>query len=322
MTDNFYECIRCKFITNRKSSMNDHLNRKNKCPKTLDSYQYNDEDCDLISLIKKCDRKKTKFKCNYCYKSYCNNYVLEKHIKNYCKKKDDTLNKNIDKNIDKIIDKFGDDKNINESIIVDDNKNIINNINNINNFNHVNHVNTTNIENQHNIINNIIIIPNMGNNMPVPFDREWITEHIDIHLKHLILLGNHKYTDLLKKILENKNNLNVIIDKEQNIGFVYNSDNTYKNMDKSEIVNLSMEKLKNELHRIKDDVINNSSIETDLTIEQSSLIDNKYDIYKNDKQIQKSVEALLTDIYHKNKDDAIELYNNLSIENNSNQFGF
>ena len=158
--------------------------------------------------------------------------------------------------------------------------------------------------------------------MPVPFDREWITEHIDIHLKHLILLGNHKYTDLLKKILENKNNLNVIIDKEQNIGFVYNSDNTYKNMDKSEIVNLSMEKLKNELHRIKDDVINNSSIETDLTIEQSTIIDNKYDIYKNDKQIQKSVEALLTDIYDKNKDDAIELYNNLSIENNSNQFGF
>lgn len=58
-------------------------------------------------------------------------------------------------------------------------------------------------------------------------------------------------------------------------------------MDKSEIVNLSMEKLKNELHRIKDDVINNSSIETDLTIEQSTIIDNKYDIYKNDKQIQK-----------------------------------
>lgn len=58
MTDNFYECIRCKFITNRKSSMNDHLNRKNKCPKTLDSYQYNDEDCDLISLIKNVTAKK------------------------------------------------------------------------------------------------------------------------------------------------------------------------------------------------------------------------------------------------------------------------
>ena len=304
MSDNFYECIRCKFITSRKSSMKDHLNRKNKCPKTLDSLQYNDEECDVISLIKKCDRKKSKFKCNFCYKSYCNNYVLEKHIKNYCKKKDEKI----------IINDYDITKDENE------NKNIINNINNIN---HISNVNNTNIENQHNIINNIIIIPNMGNNIPVPFDKEWITEHIDIHLKHLILLGNHKYTDLLKKILENKNNLNVIIDKEQNIGFVYNSDNTYKNMDKSEIVNLSMEKLKNELHRIKDDVINNSSIETDLTIEQSTIIDNKYDIYKNDKQIQKSVEALLTDIYYKNKDDAIELYNNLSIENNNNNpFGF
>ena len=163
----------------------------------------------------------------------------------------------------------------------------------------------------------------MGNNIPIPFDKDWITEHIDIHLKHLILLGNHKYTDLLKKILENKNNLNVIIDKDQNIGFVYNSDNTYKNMEKSEIVNLSMEKLKNELHRIKDDVINNSSIEADFTKEQTSIIDNKYEIYKNDKQIQKSVEELLTDIYYKNKDDAIEFYNKLSIENNNNNpFGF
>jgi hypothetical protein len=304
--------------------MKDHLNRKKKCSKTLDAFQYNDDECDIISLVKKCDRTKNKFKCNYCLKSYCNNYVLDKHIKNYCKKKDEN---NIIINYD--INDIDDINNIKNTYNNDNNfgnnnhNKIINNINNINNVNNVNNVNTTNIENQHNIINNIIIIPNMGNNIPVPFDREWITEHIDIHLKHLILLGNHKYTDLLKKILENKNNLNVIIDKDQNIGFVYNSDNTYKNMDKSEIVNLSMEKLKNELHRIKDDVINNSSIEADFTKEQASIIDNKYDMYKNDKQIQKSVEALLTDIYDKNKDEAIEFYNQLSIENNNNNpFGF
>lgn len=316
MSDNFYECLRCKFITNRKSSMKDHLNRKKKCIKTLDAFQYNDDECDIISLIKKGDRKKNKFKCNHCLKSYCNNYVLEKHIKTYCKKKDEN---NLINNYDEtIIDNIDDiDNNINK----DKSNKIINNINNVKHVNNVNNVNTTNIENQHNIINNIIIIPGMGNNIPIPFDKDWITEHIDIHLKHLILLGNHKYTDLLKKILENKNNLNVIIDKDQNIGFVYNSDNTYKNMEKSEIVNLSMEKLKNELHRIKDDVINNSSIEADFTKEQTSIIDNKYEIYKNDKQIQKSVEELLTDIYDKNKDDAIEFYNKLSIENN-NPFGF
>ena len=321
MSDNFYECLRCKFITNRKSSMKDHLNRKKKCIKTLDAFQYNDDECDIISLIKKGDRKKNKFKCNHCSKSYCNNYVLEKHIKTYCKKKDEN---NLINNYDETIIENIDD--IEDNINKDKSKKTINNINNVkhvNNVNNVNNVNTTNIENQHNIINNIIIIPGMGNNIPIPFDKDWITEHIDIHLKHLILLGNHKYTDLLKKILENKNNLNVIIDKDQNIGFVYNSDNTYKNMEKSEIVNLSMEKLKNELHRIKDDVINNSSIEADFTKEQTSIIDNKYEIYKNDKQIQKSVEELLTDIYYKNKDDAIEFYNKLSIENNNNNpFGF
>jgi hypothetical protein len=302
--------------------MKDHLNRKKKCIKTLDAFQYNDDECDIISLIKKCDLKKNKFKCNYCSKSYCNNYVLEKHIKSYCKKKDEN---NLVNNYDNtIIDNINDiEDNDNTYNHKDKSKNIINNINNFKNVNNVNNVNTTNIENQHNIINNIIIIPGMGNNIPIPFDKDWITEHIDIHLKHLILLGNHKYTDLLKKILENKNNLNVIIDKDQNIGFVYNSDNTYKNMEKSEIVNLSMEKLKNELHRIKDDVINNSSIEADFTKEQTSIIDNKYEIYKNDKQIQKSVEELLTDIYYKNKDDAIEFYNKLSIENNNNNpFGF
>jgi len=303
--------------------MKDHLNRKKKCIKTLDAFQYNDDECDIISLIKKGDRKKNKFKCNYCSKSYCNNYVLEKHIKTYCKKKDENnLINNYDETIIENIDDIEDIDHINHNNnhVKDKSKKTINNINNVNN---VSNVNTTNIENQHNIINNIIIIPGMGNNIPIPFDKDWITEHIDIHLKHLILLGNHKYTDLLKKILENKNNLNVIIDKDQNIGFVYNSDNTYKNMEKSEIVNLSMEKLKNELHRIKDDVINNSSIEADFTKEQTSIIDNKYEIYKNDKQIQKSVEELLTDIYDKNKDDAIEFYNKLSIENNNNNpFGF
>ena len=45
-------------------------------------------------------------------------------------------------------------------------------------------------------------------------------------------------------------------------------------------------------------------------------------MYKNDKHIQKSVEELLTDIYDKNKDNAIEFYNKLSIENNNNPFGF
>lgn len=282
MAENIYECFRCKYQTERKSVMKTHVNRKKKCNKTPDTFEYDDEYCSKISMIKKCNRKETEYTCTYCNKNYCNSYTLDKHMNEYCKSKE-----------------------LKEKSIIN---NTINNNNNT-------------INNQ-NIINNFIIIPNMTNNIPIPFDKDWITEHINIHLKQLILLGENKYSNLLKNILENKNNLNVIIDKTQDIGFVYCSDNKYINMDKNQIIDMSMEKLYNQLNKIKDEVIQDSNYYSENTTIQSDIIEKKYNEYKTNKGIQKGVETLFTDIYEKNKELAIEFYKNFAIDNGENSTGY
>lgn len=274
---NNYECIRCKFITNRKSVMQTHLNKKKKCIKCLEAFNYDDEECDKLSLIKKKNKEKSELKCIYCNKIYCNNYILTKHIKEYCKEVPQQIHAN--------------------TII--ENHTIINNA-----------INTT-------INNNInIIIP--SNQNLIPFDKDWTTEHINIYLKQVLLLADNKYTDLLSKILENKHNLNVIMNKNTNVGYVYDSDNKYKNMEKNEIINLSMEKLHNELNKIKDEVINESSIKIKYNIEELSIIDDKYNSYINDKNIQKNVQNCITNLFENKSNDALKIFeefnNDLKIE--------
>ncbi len=77
-----YECIKCKYKINKKSSMINHLNKLNKC-NNIDSIKYNDIEIFNLSLIKIKDRIKTDIYCENCNKNYCNIYVLKKH-KLYC----------------------------------------------------------------------------------------------------------------------------------------------------------------------------------------------------------------------------------------------
>ena len=81
--DNF-ECIRCGYTTNKKSSIIGHMNRKKICDRLLESLKYSDEEIYNLSLIRKKDRENSENKCKYCNKIYCNKYFLEKHIKDYC----------------------------------------------------------------------------------------------------------------------------------------------------------------------------------------------------------------------------------------------
>ena len=134
-------------------------------------------------------------------------------------------------------------------------------------------------------------------------------------IKQLLLLTDNKYTELLKQILENKNNLNVIMDKNSEVGYVYDSGNNYKNMEKDEIANLSMKKLHTELNKIKDEVINNSKIHVDIEKEVLT-IDNKYQEYVNNKDVQNSVNGHITDIFDQSKKEALEIYNNLNNKDN------
>lgn len=292
MSNNDYECFRCGYRTNKKSSILLHLNRMNKCNKRIYAMNYSDDECHNISLTKLKDRIKSELKCKHCSKVYSTAYVLDNHIKKYCKKYNNIDNENIDN-----------ENNTNENKSED--TKVVNNITNISNTS--NNTNNTN--------NNIYIIQNINVTVPIPFDKDWNTEHIDNNLKQLIFLAENKYTNLLQKILENKNNLNVVMEKNANIGYIYNSQNEYKDMDKNDIIDISMKKLYNELNKIKDESTNFSIKVPEEFINNSvSKIENKYNDYISDNETKVNVQNCISNIFDNTKNDALDIFNNINEE--------
>jgi hypothetical protein len=184
--------------------------------------------------------------CTYCLKIFSRPDNVKRHQKNFCKKMIINLDDNYNKKLS---------------------TNIINNITNIDN-----HTN--------NQTNNIIII-NANNNTLKPFDGDWTIEHIDSYLRQIILLSETKYTDLLDEILKNKENLNVIIEKDSNSGLVYKNENElYVNMKVKEIIDLSMQKLYDQLNSLYSNVLSNQisyKINTNLIENEKKILDNKFE---------------------------------------------
>lgn len=277
----YYECFRCKYRSKRNSDMKRHLNRKVKCPKNIEAYNYSDEDLynlsfiahnEDLSICNNLEEDVGKVLCNYCFKPFSRPDNVKRHQKNFCKK----INYN----------------NLNKT------GNIINNITNIDN--HTN--NQTN--------NNIIII-NANNTTLKPFDGDWTIEHIDSYLRQIILLSETKYTDLLDEILKNKENLNVIIEKDSNSGLVYkNEDELYVNMKVKEIIDLSMQKLYDQLNSLYSNVLSNQisyKINTNLIENEKKILDNKYEDFCNNNDTKNIVSNLFANIYEKNKFAAVEM---------------
>jgi len=272
MTD-IYECARCNnYSTERKSNMKTHLNRYKKCKKSHDAIKFTDEEIYELSLIKVEQRPYIKNKCDYCKKIFPTKELLQKHIDKKC------------------------EQNI-----------IINNTQNNNNIEitHNNEINN-NIEVNNGNINNITI-NSLNLQLPNGFEKEWITEHIDNYLKELLVLSETKYTSLLSKILENKKNLNVVLDKELDNGYVYIDDN-YKNIEKKDIVSLSMQKLNKELIKMADEVVNKKSYTNRFIPEEKKIIDEKFNKYIKDENTKKIVEDCISDIYDSTKIDANEYF--------------
>ena len=120
------------------------------------------------------------------------------------------------------------------------NENDNNNTNILNNNSYNTNNNTNNIETQ-----NII---NFNFNLMKSFNEQWDVSSMDNFLKLALMLSSNKYTNTLKSILENDNNLNVIFDKNNEYGLIYNKeDKKFTNMKINEIIELSMEKLNKHL---------------------------------------------------------------------------
>ena len=141
--------------------------------------------------------------CSYCNKKFSKIQELREHVLIDCfleeilEKNNNSSNDNTTSVINNIDNsqKITNINNIDNSHIIDNSQKITNNITNI-----------TKIDNSTNIILNI--------QTPISFDKSWDISDIDTLSKKLeILCSDVVYTKLLQKILENKNNLNVVYDK-------------------------------------------------------------------------------------------------------------
>jgi hypothetical protein len=269
-------------MTSNKKKMICHLNKIKKCDKNIEAMKYNDNEIFQLSIIKIKDRVKTDINCEYCNKNYSSLYVLERH-KLICKKKDtdDVPNNNI----------------------ITNNYSIIGNNNNNNN-------------------NNVYIFNLLNNNddnvkKPSGFDEEWKTDHINILTKLGIIMSNYSFHELLNQILLNKDNLNVIMDNTQEKSYIYHSDNKYKEMNTSEIIDKSMKKLLENSLKIKEELILSDRFPTNLVRINYNHIKEKYDDFCEDTKTKNDFEGSLKDIFLNKKNESLDIYHKLKNNNNN-----
>lgn len=280
-----------------------HIHRKIKCTRNFESYKYNEEELNIISMqiIKKNNKEKNQGTPKECFE-----------------------NKGIQGNMEEtsIISN-------NAIINIKDNENssIINKCNNCDKIftrrsslqRHVDKNRCKNIiykteQNITNITNNNTIIINVNIHKPLPFDSDWDVSQIDDTLKQVLLLSDLKYTQTLEHILENDVNLNVIIEDKAECGIVYKNDiEKFKPMKLEDIVDLSMYKLNKQLNIFHDEIKDDNKYKINNTILANEKINlnDKYNKYINNEHTQKIVKNYIASIYNKKKDDTLKVCSKL-----------
>lgn len=312
-----YECKRCFYKTKLKTDMKRHLNKKVKCPRIIESYKYNEKDLEDLSLIPENDEDiltqdkelyclsendiknsnnkddvllyishhKLK-KCLYCDAEYTRFYDLKRHIKNTCKYFNKVSKSEIiesDKNNLKV------QNNIQQNI-TNNNQQITNNIT-INVYN-----NTNNNQNS-----NIVILP---------FDQNWDVSKIDDKQKLILFLEDRKYSKTMEEILQNEKNLNIILDKDSDLGLIYKNDvEKFINMKSNDIIDKAMSKIYNHLIDFYDEMKDKGYTLTELD-SHKEVIEKKFEEFNcnKDKKTKEYVKNILFDIFDKNKDRVIERF--------------
>ena len=336
-----YKCKICNFTTNLLTDMKRHLEKTTICKMKPNLYFGNSIDQniilsllpdderlkDLIIKVKSKDYKDLyqsrrrllmrrlsgheddKKCCSYCNKKFSKIQELREHVL-------------IDCFLEEILEKNNNSSNDNKTSIINniDNSQKINNIDNSHNIDNSQKItNITNIDNSINIDNSTNIILNIQT--PISFDKSWDISDIDTVSKKLeILCSGILYTKLLKKILENKNNLNVVYDKKNNIGFVYKNDNEkYIDMDINDIVDKSMKKLHENLLEINGCVKNHKNDKNhpeyaeyaEDCYEKEIKINNKFTDFQDKFSIKKNVVNMISEILHDKKDESTEIFENI-----------
>jgi hypothetical protein len=307
-----YMCFRCGYKTKFRGSMKNHFNRIKKCEKNIDAVKYTDEEIFMLSFIpykdsleilsqnnkpenitlnkpkeeileevKNIHLNKSKT-CKYCKLNFAKLKDLRNHILTSCKK-----------------------------IYVKDNTTIIDNSVNTN-------INNTNIYensinyNTNNIININLFTPEGKKNI-ISFDDNWNISHLDDDMKLKLFLSTVKYSKLLEYILDNDKNINVLLEKNSETGFIYNNEKIEK-MKVSEIIEKSISKLHNHLKDFSTEIMTNNNkfvLNNNLLKKEDEIIDKKYQDFCNDKKVKENVETMFSEIYLKYDDRAKENFANV-----------
>jgi len=347
----YYICSRCNHKTKQKNDMKKHLNRIKKCNKNINVIFLSDEELVELSLTKiNIQNNQTENTVHTCTQNdqFCTqiktNVLGFAHdctqIKTNVLKSDENdknLAHNLHTDCTQIKQYFTqniDDKNNNNTKI--------NNINceinecelcnriftrnsslkrhqekyckNINSSKFSDKPNINISNNTNNTINNILNINfNIDNKTKniIPFDEDWDISKIDNETKQLLLMSSIKFTKTMEKILENDANLNILIEKEKNLGIVYKNDTEkFKEMNINDIIDKSMTKLYKHLKQFYDEIKedNEYKICSVYLDNEKTIIDNKYDEYQNNENTQKIVQNHLIDLYDKNKEKTLNNY--------------
>ena len=309
-----YKCVKCSYKCKLFNDMVRHQNRNISCFKSLEGYNYTEEqilrlslipyyndnqniDTEIIKNINKFIITKNKLfellsnieknklrHCELCNKKFTKKYDLKKHIILEC------VNISFEK------------ENNYDNYDYDNRDNHDNNINNT-----INYITNNNNNYNLNITNHIHI------NSTVPFDKEWDVSHLNNDEKTLLIISMHKYTKTLESLLKNKNNHNVIIDKSSNSGLVYKNNNI-ETMSLDEICDKSVNKLNYHLNSFVDEVLKNNknATETSYLEHSKKIIINKHENYKLNEKDKIDVNNILIEKYEQIKDETIKNFNVLN----------
>ena len=326
-----YNCKICNYKTNLFKDMKRHMERTYICKMEPNLYYDNSIDQNIILSLLPDDERLKDLIIKVKSKDYQNLYQSRRRLlmkklcgSNDCKKTCSYCNKKFNKIqelrehvlIDCFLQEILDKNNNTSTIINNDNSNTVNNItndnshtvNNIDNSHTVNNI-TNNIDNS---TTNIII----NVNPLISFNKSWDISMINTLPEKLeITCSDYLYTKLLKKIFENEKNINILYDKKNDRGFVYNDDNEYTSMHINEITQKSMEKLKENLIEINNSVktYNNPEYAKISDDNEKKIID-KNNNFKNDYGIKNNVVCLVSVILDNKKDESRKIFE----KNNSN----
>ena len=234
-----YKCLKCSYKCKLFNDITRHLQRSISCHKNLDAYNYSDEILLKLSLIPYNNDKQE-----------IDNTILKKNNKFKISKKKlfeilDDIEKKKLRNCPLCSINFNKKYELKKHIILDcinidfEIKDNNDNIQNLNNYIHV-HI-----------------------NCPISFEENWNSSHLSTKEKIILIINMYKYTKTLESLLKNKNNHNVIIDRESKTGLVYNNHNI-KLMTLDQICNKSIDKINYHLNQFIDEVIKDNSYSIDL----------------------------------------------------------